>query len=42
MAAILSLMSRFREEDRYRSVTELLDNVRASETGRPVNAQGLG
>ena len=29
-------------EDRYRSVTELLDDLRAYELGRPVQAHGLG
>lgn len=42
LAQIVSKAMELRPEDRYRSVTELLDDLRAYELGRPVQAHGLG
>jgi hypothetical protein len=42
LAQIVSKAMEPHPEDRYRSVTELLDDLRAYELGRPVQAHGLG
>ncbi len=42
LAQIVSKAMELRPEDRYRSVTELLDDLRAYEMGRPVQAHGVG
>jgi serine/threonine-protein kinase len=42
LGQIVAKALEIRPEDRYRSVSELLDDVRAYETGQPVHAHGLG
>ena len=42
LAQIVGKALEERPEDRYRSVTELLDDLRAYETGLPVQAHGVG
>ena len=42
LAQIVSKAMEPRPEDRYRSATELLDDLRAYETGLPVQAHGIG